>query len=83
MGAGKGGGGENIRQLFTRQLRGVTSVREANERLSGATPIRSRHIVKFRVTNTSPARDGVATLDVRVHPDGAAILVPEKSVVSS
>lgn len=49
-------GGENIRQLFTRQLRGITSVREANERLSGATPICSGHIVKFRETNTSPAR---------------------------
>jgi len=52
----KEGGRENIRQLFTRQLRGITSVREANERLSGATPICSGHIVKFRETNTSPAR---------------------------
>ena len=42
---------ENIRQLFTRQDRGVTSVREANERLSGATPICSGRIVKFHATN--------------------------------
>ena len=42
---------ENIRQLFTRQRRGVTSVHEANERLSGATPICSGRIVKFHATN--------------------------------
>lgn len=34
---------ENIRQLFTRQRRGITSIREANVRLSGATPICSGH----------------------------------------
>lgn len=55
---------ENIRQLFTRQRRGITSVREANVRLSGATPICSGHIVKFRVTNTIPGET------IACHPDG-------------
>lgn len=45
---------ENIRQLFTRQHRDVTSVHEANERLSGATPICSVHVVKFHATNAIP-----------------------------
>lgn len=55
-GAKEGGREEYKAVIYETAPRHNERLREANERLSGATPICSGHIVKFRETNTSPAR---------------------------